>query len=340
MSTITELWLYTPQGPFQFQGAEVPEQIQFGGQQMLCTHKMIGGLRVVDAMGPDDVPLTWSGIFLYNEGGARARFLDYLRRSGLLCQVAWGDFQYNVVISEFKADFKKPFWIPFTITCEVVQDQTNSIALPPVQSPEDALNADSATMTQLATNIGDPTISGLAASASSAVAAVTSAAQPIANGLVPLNVGAVVGEVAQVSTISKAAVSAIAAASERLAEMHSGVQAMISKNNGIISAVPVLGQILPGQPVAGQVSTLVAQCTASVQLPSLLELSAVTSRMQMNLALVASPGGTKVSVVGGGNLYQMAAQAYKDATRWTDIAQASGIADPMMTGFNTVTVPQ
>lgn len=334
------LTLDTPNGSFQFAGTEVPEQITFGGEQMLCTHKMVGGLRIVDAMGPDDAALTWSGIFLTNGAVDRARFLDYLRRSGLICTLTWGVFQYSVIVSNFSADFKKPYWIPFTITCEVIRDQTQDITDPSETSPGDAINQDSATMSQLANGINDPTISGLVSTASASLSAVTNAAQPIAGGLVALGVSGPVGEIGALSSISGSAAGAIAAATAPMAALQAGVQSMISRNTATLASIPVLGQILPQQPVAGQVANLIAQSTASAQLPLLYRMGAIASRIQINLALVSNPGGNKQAVVGGGNLYQMAAHAYGDATRWADIAAASKIADPMMTGFNNVTVPK
>lgn len=339
MSPITELWLYTPQGPFQFLGAEVPEQITFGGAQMLCTHRMIGGLRIVDAMGADDAPLSWSGLFLYNGAAQRADFLNYIRSSGLQCKLTWGGRQYQVIVSEFKADYKYPFKIPFTITCEVVADETNPVSVPTDQSPTDAINQDSATATQMASNIGNSTISNLTGNVSSSLSAVTTTAHPIANGLVSLTDTPSVGEVGPISTLSASASSAISASAAPLAALQSGTQSMIATNNATIAAVPVLGQVIPGNPMAPQIAAIIAQCAAAVQMPSLYELSAVTSRMQANVALVADPAGTNQVVTGGGNLYQVAAQTYGDATRWTDIAAASGITDPMTTGFNTLTIP-
>jgi len=45
-----------------------------------------------------------------------------------------------------------------------------------------------------------------------------------------------------------------------------------------------------------------------------------------------------ITVVGG-NLFQIATQAYGDATRWTDIARANGLSDPQLSGTLTLTLP-
>ena len=38
-------------GDFQFQQQEIPESIPFGGEQALAVHRLVGGVKVVDAMG-------------------------------------------------------------------------------------------------------------------------------------------------------------------------------------------------------------------------------------------------------------------------------------------------
>jgi len=41
----------------------------------------------------------------------------------------------------------------------------------------------------------------------------------------------------------------------------------------------------------------------------------------------------------GGNLFQIAAEQLDDATQWIRIAQLNGIADPILTGLVTLTIP-
>lgn len=340
MINTTTLTLNTPKGNFVFNSTEVPDQINFGGTQMLNTHKLVGGARIIDALGPDDATITWKGMFLTQDAADRAQFIDYLRRTGLVCTLSWEVFKYTVIVSEFKADFKKKFWIEFSISCQVVRDETQVIASAPAQTPIESISEDSATAMQIAATVGAAAIVSSTAAVNAALTTATSAAQPIANGLVSLSAPPNVPQVGQVSTLSNAASSAIATAAAPLTALQSTVRSAIAGNETMVAALPTLGYINPALPMAGQVASLVAQCNAAVQLPSLYELSAVTTRMQANLALVANPVSNNQVVTGGGNLYQLAAQTYGDATRWTDIAQASGISDPMTVGFNTVTVPQ
>lgn len=111
-------------GPVAFHGFEVPETITIGGAQRLAIHRLPGGTRVVDALGPDDSDIAWSGIASGPEAVARIRTLDTLRRAGLPLPLAWDANAYTVVISNFEADTVNPYWIPYRISCAVLRDDT------------------------------------------------------------------------------------------------------------------------------------------------------------------------------------------------------------------------
>ena len=111
-------------GPVAFQGFEVPEQVTVGGRQRLVVHRMPGGGRVVDALGPDDAELVWSGTLSGPDAAERFRLLDTLRRAGEPLALAWDAFAYGVVISNLEADIASPWWIPYRIACTVLQDNT------------------------------------------------------------------------------------------------------------------------------------------------------------------------------------------------------------------------
>ena len=49
-------------GSIVFDGFEVPSRVEFGGEQQLAVHKLIGGARVIDALGRDDAALRWRGV--------------------------------------------------------------------------------------------------------------------------------------------------------------------------------------------------------------------------------------------------------------------------------------
>lgn len=111
-------------GDFAFEDFEIPEQISWGGQQQITVHKFPGGARVIDAMGRDDMPLSWSGIFL-NDPETRARQIDEMRIAGEAVPLTWRDFSYTVIISDFRCD-TRAFHSPYQITCTVLSDDSAS----------------------------------------------------------------------------------------------------------------------------------------------------------------------------------------------------------------------
>lgn len=110
-------------GPVQFQAFELPEKMPLGGTQQLIVHKVIGGKRVIDAMGPDDAPLEWSGRFLDENAEMRVAQLDLMRRNGQEYQLTFALRAYRVIISRFTAEMERPYLWNYTIACEVIEDQ-------------------------------------------------------------------------------------------------------------------------------------------------------------------------------------------------------------------------
>ncbi len=111
-------------GPVVFADFEVPGRVVFGGRQRQAVHQLPGGLRVIDAMGRDDSPIAWRGIFGGPEAAARAQALDLLRAQGTALTLSWDTFAYVVILSEFVAAYERQNWVPYRIVCTVVTDET------------------------------------------------------------------------------------------------------------------------------------------------------------------------------------------------------------------------
>ena len=111
-----------------FQDFEVPERISFGGTQRLAVQQLIGGGRVVNALGGDDGEIVFGGIFSGDDASGRAQALGVTMAAGDPVPLLWGDFFYNVVVAEFLADFTKPWWIPFYLRCVVADDPLAAIS--------------------------------------------------------------------------------------------------------------------------------------------------------------------------------------------------------------------
>jgi phage-related protein len=168
-----------------------------------------------------------------------------------------------------------------------------------------------------------------------AMSSIQAAVQPIANGLRAVT-SFVSGVANCADQVVNAAESAVSSVVTPLAAVASRVQSMIASAENVIA---IGGGVLPGVPAATNIYNALSKMNAAVQLPELYELRSITARMQVNLPLTAAPTSLKSITVGGGDLYTIASQQYGDATRWTDIATANGLTDPVLTGINTLVIP-
>ena len=140
-------------GPISFQDFEVPASINIGGQQRLVIHRLLGGARVIDALGRDDSDISFSGVFSGDTAIIRARALDQMRVSGLTVSLTWDVFFYSVIIKSFEADYHSGWWIPYRIRCTVVCDEASGASDTTMSLTSDALS-DVATACSFASAVG------------------------------------------------------------------------------------------------------------------------------------------------------------------------------------------
>lgn len=298
-------------GDFAFGRYEVPEQITFGGEQQLAVHQLVGGVRVVDAMGRSDLPLSWSGMFLGDNARDRARYLDNLRTTGLPLRLEWDQLAYQVVVSRFEADYQRFYKLPYRIVCTVVADLATPTTVIAYAGVDQALRDDMTTANTMGAAIGDSPLSSLLGTLNTAVS--------------------------NVSNFAKATQSTINSVLGPIAAVQSRVNLLIASSGNVLNSVATLGGILPSSPISQQASNLLNQVTAMQQLPQLYNLNSVVGRMGDNLGTIGS--GTKTLTQAGGNLYAAAQKAYGDATAWTALAKANNLTDPQISGVATLTIP-
>lgn len=113
-------------GEIAFQRFEIPEKINFGGKHILNRHTLIGGKRVLDAMGPDPDDIHWHGRFRGNEALSRAKACENLWNSGRQVTLSWGGLTYQVVVQHFDPSYERRYEIPYKITCVVSEVQTSA----------------------------------------------------------------------------------------------------------------------------------------------------------------------------------------------------------------------
>lgn len=109
-------------GEIVFYDHEVPQTIAGGGEQMLAVHKYPGGIRTVDALGPDDREIEWGGLFLDATAEPRCHALDAVRRQGEPTTLYWSSFLYQVVIRSFTWSYERSWQIRYQLSLMVVQD--------------------------------------------------------------------------------------------------------------------------------------------------------------------------------------------------------------------------
>lgn len=114
-------------GGVSFSGFEIPNQINFGGKHNVTVHELIGGNRVLDAMGSKPDQITWSGRFRGRSAISRAQAIDEMRIGGAEIGLSWLNLFRTVVVVGFVARTEKAYEVSYDITCEVVNDRGASL---------------------------------------------------------------------------------------------------------------------------------------------------------------------------------------------------------------------
>lgn len=298
-------------GDVLFSDLEIPEHIAFGGEQSLVVHKMVGGVRQIDAMGRDDMPMEWSGTFMGAEALSRAKYLDAQRIAGTSVPLVWSEFFYDVVIQRFEADFQREWMIPYRITCIVVLDHSQPQTSLTGPSINDLMASDLSSANLLTSQIGDGTLSGLMSTVNSAISTV--------------------------SSFANAAASTVNSVLQPIAAVQAQISTLLASGANTMASVTTLGGILPNNPISTSVANIASQVTAFEQAPLLYNLQSVMGRMSTNLGNVN--GTVQQITVAGGDLLQIAAKVYGKAEAWTGIAKANGLKDPSVQGVQTLNVP-
>jgi hypothetical protein len=243
-------------GGVLFADFEVPEKINFGGQQVLVTHKLPGGQRIIDAMGRDDMPIRWSGRFRGSSAEFRARSLDFLRVGGQVQQLAFSTFRYSVLVDSFEGDFRQPYEIPYSISCTVVQDQTSPI-LTALIGLDQAVGEDVNSLVQIGANLNLP--------------GVTTA------------IGGVVTATSTIQTFQGVASSDVSAVQTAISLAQGATGTAITAGNGTVAASGSVAGMVGGLDPSGLASGLVSQATAFANLGQLYQLQSSLTRMATNI---------------------------------------------------------
>ena len=109
-------------GPVVFRDFEIPATITLGGRQRMAVHYLSTGRRTTDVLGPDDATISFAGVLSGPTAAARVREIDLLRKLGQPLPLAWNTFGYSVLLSSFQVKYKNQSWIPYKISCWIIDD--------------------------------------------------------------------------------------------------------------------------------------------------------------------------------------------------------------------------
>jgi hypothetical protein len=115
-------------GGISFDEWSTPERVPFGGKQAMAVHKLPGGARVVDTLGPDDADIQFAGTVYGNNAYGVADALDALRSTGTPVPLIFAGRFYTVIIQEFHADIERfPQLMRYHISCMIAQNNMAGI---------------------------------------------------------------------------------------------------------------------------------------------------------------------------------------------------------------------
>jgi hypothetical protein len=102
-----------------------PERMGAGGEQSMAIHKLPGGSRVIDTLGPDEADISFRGQIFDDDALTIALALDAIRAAGTVQTLSWAGQTRQVILSRFKWAIKRePIWVDYEITCVVATNPT------------------------------------------------------------------------------------------------------------------------------------------------------------------------------------------------------------------------
>ena len=132
-------------GNVTLEGFEVPDAIPFGGQQQLTTHKLVGGNRVIDAMGPDEKEISFTGKFFGANATDKANTLDEMRKSAIPVDLIWGQYFRRVIIADFDCSYTLvgsllPYTLKFIVLPDIVSVESEQDIQESIKNDLDSAN--------------------------------------------------------------------------------------------------------------------------------------------------------------------------------------------------------
>ena len=107
-------------GGIAFTGYSPPDVMTAGGKQALVVHKLPGGSRVIDTLGPDEDDISWKGHFFGDDAYSNALAVDAIRATGGVVPLSFAGQFREVIVSHFAYHIRRlPVWVEYDIVCTV-----------------------------------------------------------------------------------------------------------------------------------------------------------------------------------------------------------------------------
>jgi hypothetical protein len=138
-------------GGIAFDDWSTPDRMPFGGKQELAVHRLPGGARVVDTLGPNEADIQFVGTMYANDAYGVADALDALRISGAQVPLTFAGRFYLVIVREVHVDIRRyPQLMNYHVSCLVVQNNMAGALGTVASTVSDLVTADMATAMSLA----------------------------------------------------------------------------------------------------------------------------------------------------------------------------------------------
>lgn len=106
-----------------FDSYSTPRRMMGGGNQAMVVHKLPGGSRTIDTLGPDEADILWDGEFFSNNAYSTALALEGVRAGGQVVPLIWGGQTRLVIVSQFIYHARRfPNWVEYSVVCTVYQN--------------------------------------------------------------------------------------------------------------------------------------------------------------------------------------------------------------------------
>ncbi len=159
-------------------GVEVPSALKIAGEQQLAVTTLLGGDRVIRAMGPNPAPISLSGMFIGPDAQSRAETLARMHDAGRQLRLSIAGLSFMVVIQSSSYTYQQQgAVVPFEVTVVIqptipAASSTTPSALSSLVGPDIASAA--------------TTISNTVAQASAAAGAVAGQLQAVVEQVAPV----------------------------------------------------------------------------------------------------------------------------------------------------------